>query len=152
MNTVEFYRCDVCGNMVALVKKGGGTLVCCGQNMTKLESNTTDAATEKHVPDVKREDGKIKVTVGAVAHPMLKEHYIEWIALVNGDKVEIHYLTPGAAPSTMFNDVASGSVYAYCNLHGLWKADLDTIVAGRIDGENVDEICSPEFAEGCVSY
>lgn len=121
---VEFYRCELCGNMVALIKKGGGTLVCCGQNMTKLIANSTDAAKEKHVPDVRREGGKIKVTVGSTPHPMLPEHYIEWIALVTDDKVELKYLKPGEAPRAEFDEVPSGDVYAYCNLHGLWKAAL----------------------------
>lgn len=121
---VEFYRCELCGNMVALIKKGGGTLVCCGQNMTKLVANSTDAAKEKHVPDVRREGGKIKVTVGSTPHPMLPEHYIEWIALVTDDKVELKYLKPGEAPRAEFDEVPSGDVYAYCNLHGLWKAAL----------------------------
>lgn len=121
---VEFYRCELCGNMVALIKKGGGTLVCCGQNMTKLEANSTDAATEKHVPSVLREGGKIKVTVGSVPHPMLPEHHIEWIALVTDDKVELKYLKPGEEPRAEFAEVPSGTVYAYCNLHGLWKAAL----------------------------
>lgn len=121
---VEFYRCELCGNMVALIKKGGGTLVCCGQNMTKLVANSTDAAKEKHVPDVRREGGKIKVTVGSTPHPMLPEHYIEWIALVTDDKVDLKYLKPGEAPRAEFDEVPSGDVYAYCNLHGLWKAAL----------------------------
>lgn len=121
---VEFYRCELCGNMVALIKKGGGTLVCCGQNMTKLIANSTDAAKEKHVPDVRREGGKIKVTVGSTPHPMLPEHYIEWIALVTDDKVDLKYLKPGEAPRAEFDEVPSGDVYAYCNLHGLWKAAL----------------------------
>ncbi|BAL01280.1 desulfoferrodoxin [Oscillibacter valericigenes Sjm18-20] len=121
---VEFYRCELCGNMVALIKKGGGTLVCCGQNMTKLEANSTDAAKEKHVPAVLREDGKIKVTVGSTPHPMLPEHHIEWIALVTDDKVDLKYLKPGEEPHAEFSEVPSGTVYAYCNLHGLWKAAL----------------------------
>ncbi len=118
---VELYRCDVCGNMVALIKKGGGTLVCCGQNMTKLEANTTDAAQEKHVPVVTKEGGKIKVAVGSTLHPMLPEHHIEWIALVAGDQIEFRYLKPGEEPKAEFDAVASGEVYEYCNLHGLWK-------------------------------
>ena len=121
---VEFYRCSVCGNMVALIKKGGGTLVCCGKEMVKLEANSTDASQEKHVPVVAKEDGKIKAAVGSVAHPMLPEHFIEWIALVNEDKVVIKYLKPGDEPKAEFCEVASGTVYAYCNLHGLWKADF----------------------------
>ena len=124
MSNVAFYRCEKCGNMVALIKNGGGTLTCCGQAMTKLEANSTDAAQEKHVPVITREDGKIKVVVGSVPHPMLPEHHIEWIALATDEKVEIVYLQPGAEPKEEFTDVASGTVYEYCNLHGLWKADF----------------------------
>ena len=124
MSNVDFYRCELCGNMVALMKKGGGTLTCCGQAMTKLEANSTDAAQEKHVPVVTREDGKLKVSVGSVLHPMLPEHHIEWIVLATEDKVEIVYLKPGMKPKAEFNEVASGTVYEYCNLHGLWKAEF----------------------------
>lgn len=124
MSKVVFYRCEICGNMVALIMSGGGTLTCCGQNMTKLEPNTTDAATEKHVPFITREDGKINVQIGSTIHPMLPEHHIEWIALDTGDKVEIVYLKPGMEPKAEFNEVESGTVYEYCNLHGLWKAEF----------------------------
>lgn len=124
MSNVDFYRCELCGNIVALIKKGGGTLTCCGQAMTKLEANSTDAAQEKHVPVITREGGKIKVSIGSVLHPMLPEHHIEWIALATEDKVEIVYLKPGMEPKAEFNEVASGTVYEYCNLHGLWKAEF----------------------------
>jgi len=102
MNGITFYRCGICGNMVALIKSGGGELVCCGQPMTKLQANTTDASQEKHVPAVAYDNGKIKVTVGSVAHPMLPEHYIEWIALVTDDRLEIAYLKPGMEPKAEF--------------------------------------------------
>jgi len=124
MSNVVFYRCGICGNMVALIKSGGGELVCCGQPMAKLEPNTTDGAKEKHVPVISKGDGKIKVAVGAVLHPMLPEHHIEWIALDNGEKTEIVYLKPGMDPIAEFSDIRSGAAYAYCNLHGLWKADF----------------------------
>ncbi len=124
MSLVDFYRCEKCGNIVALIKKGGGTLTCCGQAMTKLEANSTDAAKEKHVPVIAKEGGKIKVAVGSTLHPMLQEHYIEWIALVADGKVEFRFLKPGDAPKAEFEAAASGTVFAYCNLHGLWKADF----------------------------
>lgn len=124
MAKVEFYRCNVCKNMVALIHNGGGTLSCCGQNMIKLEANTTDAAQEKHVPVVTKENGKIKVAVGSTLHPMQPKHHIEWIALFSGDKVEFKFLEPGAEPKAEFDEAASGTVYEYCNLHGLWKADF----------------------------
>lgn len=44
--------------------------------------NKVDASLEKHVPVVIKENGKIRVEVGSTLHPMLPEHYIEWIALV----------------------------------------------------------------------
>ena len=121
---VEFYRCALCGNMVALMKDGGGTLVCCGQDMKKLKANTTDAAQEKHVPAISKADGRIEVAVGSTLHPMLPEHYIEWIALAAEDKVEFKFLKPGEEPKAAFNAVESGEIYEYCNLHGLWKASI----------------------------
>lgn len=124
MSNFIFYRCEKCGNMVALLKNGGGTLVCCDQEMTALKPNTTDAAQEKHVPDIEREDGMIKVQIGSTLHPSLPEHYIEWIALVSDDQLWVNYLEPGIEPRAEFPEVESGSVYEYCNLHGLWKADF----------------------------
>lgn len=124
MPNVDFYRCEVCGNIVAMIKNCGGTLTCCGQAMTKLEANVTDGAKEKHVPAVTKEGGKIKVAVGSTLHPMLPEHHIEWIALVAGDRVEFHFLKPGEEPKAEFADIESGTVYEYCNLHGLWKTDF----------------------------
>ncbi len=124
MSDIAFYRCEKCGNMVALLKKGGGTLTCCGQAMTELKANSTDASREKHVPVITRENGKIKVVVGSTPHPMLPEHHIEWIALVTGNKVDIVFLTPGMEPGAEFAEAVSGTVYAYCNIHGLWKADF----------------------------
>jgi desulfoferrodoxin FeS4 iron-binding domain len=90
MELVSFYRCEKCGNMIASVKVGGGTLTCCGQPMTKLIANSTDAAKEKHVPVAAVEGDKIKVTVGSVEHPMTAEHYIEWIALAAGKKLKLY--------------------------------------------------------------
>lgn len=121
---IDFYRCNVCGNIVALIKVGGGTLVCCGQNMQKLEANSTEASQEKHVPVITKEDGKIKVAVGSVLHPMAPEHFIEWIALVVDDKVEFKFLKPGDEPKAEFGEVKTGTVFAYCNQHGLWKAEF----------------------------
>ncbi len=124
MKEMKFYRCEECGNIVALINNGGGTLVCCGQDMTELKANTTDAALEKHVPVVTKEGGKVKAQVGSTLHPMLPEHYIQWIALVSGDRVDFKFLEPGGQPIAEFADAASGTVYEYCNVHGLWKADF----------------------------
>ena len=92
---------------------------------TELTANTEDAAHEKHVPVVETErDGHvIRARVGSVEHPSLPEHYIEWIALEAEGRLEVHYLEPGMKPATFFaGGSKTGTVYAYCNLHGLWSA------------------------------
>ena len=125
MSKVVFYRCEKCGNLVAVVEKGTCIPQCCGEPMSELVPGSVDAATEKHVPVVVREGGKIKARVGEVSHPMLDAHYIQWIALAANDRVDIRYLHPGDAPETEFacDGAQNVTVYEYCNLHGLWKAE-----------------------------
>lgn len=118
----KIYICKHCGNIVTSLKESGAPITCCGEAMTKLEPNTTDGAVEKHVPVIQKENGKVKVSVGAVPHPMLPEHYIEWIAASSDEKLVFKFLKPGDEPSVGFCNLDSSTVYAYCNLHGLWKA------------------------------
>jgi len=119
-----FFRCETCGNIVGLIKNGGGELVCCGKPMVKLEPNTVDASQEKHVPIAVRKDGKIHVEVGSIAHPMTEQHLIEWIAVVADGGTERIPLSPNNEPKAVFCDRENAEVYAYCNLHGLWKSDV----------------------------
>ncbi|TWH51825.1 desulfoferrodoxin [Sporomusa sp. KB1] len=121
---IIFFRCNVCGNIVELIKKGGGQLVCCGKPMEKLEANTTDAAVEKHVPVAERRDGKLYVKVGSVEHPMTEAHYIEWIAVTDGTNTQRISLSPSDKPEAVFCDKENVEIYAYCNLHGLWKTTI----------------------------
>ena len=117
------YRCEQCGNIVEVLHAGGGTLTCCGESMKLQAENTTDAAVEKHVPIVVRNGSTVTVKVGSVAHPMLEEHYIEWIEVLAGDKTLRSYLKAGDTPEVAFEiDVDNYLVRAYCNLHGLWRA------------------------------
>lgn len=119
---LQVYKCKVCGNMVELIHSGAGTLVCCGQNMTLLKEGETDAATEKHVPVVKKIDGGFEVKVGEVAHPMEDKHYIEWIELLANGKAYRQFLKPGEPPVAKFMVTADkATAREYCNLHGLWK-------------------------------
>ena len=124
MAEVKFYRCAHCGNIVAVVVDGKVTPVCCGEKMELLEAGVTDGAAEKHVPAVTRADGRIDVAVGEVAHPMLDEHYIAFVAVADDEGVAIKHLTPGSEPRATFADNGGDvTVYEYCNLHGLWKAE-----------------------------
>ena len=121
----KFFICERCGNMVAMVKASGVPIQCCGQPMTEIVPGSTDAALEKHVPVYKVEGNKVFVTVGSVEHPMLPEHYIEWISLQTKAGNQRKPLQPGQAPKACFS-LCDGdeveAVYAYCNLHSLWKA------------------------------
>ncbi|MBQ6737595.1 MAG: desulfoferrodoxin [Synergistaceae bacterium] len=118
---LSVFKCAKCGNIVEVLHAGKGTLSCCGEPMKEFKENTTDAATEKHVPVL---DG-VNVKVGSVAHPMQDEHFIEWIEFINGDRVCRQFLKPGEAPESEFHCAKSGSVMReFCNLHGLWKAEV----------------------------
>ena len=93
--------------------------------MKEVLPGLVDASLEKHVPVYERKGNMIYVKVGEAEHPMLPEHFIEWIALEAEGRLEIHYLKPGQAPSTFFaGGVKSGTVFAFCNLHGLWSASF----------------------------
>lgn len=121
----NFYICEHCGNIIAMVRDKGVPVMCCGQKMTPLVPGTTDAAQEKHVPVYQVEGSRVTVTVGAVEHPMTPEHSIEWVSLQTKQGSQRKALHPGEAPKACFA-LCEGdeveAVYAYCNLHGLWKA------------------------------
>ena len=120
----QIYQCQVCGNMVEVLRVGGGKLTCCNQPMTLLVENTVDASREKHVPVIERTADGIKVSVGSVAHPMEEKHFIEWIELLADGKVYRQYLQPGDAPVAVFPVIAATiSAREHCNLHGLWKGE-----------------------------
>jgi len=122
--TNEIYKCSHCGMIVEVVEGGGGQLVCCGDPMEKMNEQTADSSTEKHVPVVERANGSISVKVGSVDHPMEEKHYIQWIEIVysNGSS-DRKFLKPGDAPVAIFKDEGGDiSVREYCTIHGLWKA------------------------------
>ncbi len=122
---MKFYKCDVCGKIVAMVKETPVETVCCGRPMRALVPGATDGAAEKHVPVCAVTDGSVTVTVGSVAHPMAPEHFIEWIAIETANGNQRKELKPGDAPRATFALVPSDTVkavYAYCNVHGLWRA------------------------------
>ena len=121
---MKFYQCAHCGQIIAIVKATGVPVICCGEPMKELVAGTTDAAVEKHVPEYEVKDGVVEVTVGSVEHPMIPEHYIEWIAVQTKQGNQRKALKPGEPPKACFclcegDEVEA--VYAYCNLHSLWK-------------------------------
>ena len=126
MKNTKFYICSHCRNIVEMVYDTDIALYCCGDKMNELIPNTVDASQEKHVPDVTVKEGIVEVNVGSVDHPMESVHWIEWVQLVTNRGSQRKFLKPGEAPKVRFllDDEKPLAVYAYCNLHGLWKKDL----------------------------
>lgn len=122
----RFFVCQHCGNMVAVIKDSGVPMVCCGEPMKELKANTVEASTEKHIPAVTVEGNELTARIGSVEHPMVEEHSILWIYVqteAGGQRKDLH---PGEAPEAKFvlADDKAIAVYAYCNIHGLWKVDV----------------------------
>ena len=122
----RFYICEHCGNIVGMIHDAGVPMMCCGQKMTRLEAGTVEASHEKHIPVVSVSGDKVYVNVGEVSHPMAEEHRILWVYLQTDKGGQRKCLEVGAAPEVTFAlaDEKPLAVYAYCNLHGLWMAEI----------------------------
>jgi superoxide reductase len=119
---LQVFKCSVCGNMVEVIRGGGGDMICCGKPMECLTAKTADQGKEKHVPVVEKANGGIKVKIGSIPHPMEEKHYIEWVEVITDGKAYRQFLKPGQAPEAVFNlNAASVTVREHCNLHGLWE-------------------------------
>ena len=123
---MKFYKCNVCGNLVEMVKASGNTMTCCGRDMVELIPGTSDGAPETHIPVCTVTGNKITVNVGEKDHPMMDNHYIEWIVIETDKGAYRINLKPGAAPKAemvLADDEKVVGVYAYCSRHGLWTAE-----------------------------
>lgn len=122
----RFFRCEHCGNIVAIVNDAGVPVMCCGAKMVELIPGTTEASTEKHIPVFTVDGNKVYVVVGEVEHPMTDDHYIQWISIQTKQGNQRKCLAPSDKPAACFS-ICDGdeveAVYAYCNLHSLWKAE-----------------------------
>lgn len=121
--SMQVYKCEVCGNIVEVLHLGKGELVCCGKAMSLLKENSVDASRERHVPVIEKAGEEVMVKVGSVQHPMEENHYIEWIEVISGGDVCRKTLKPGEPPEAKFTASSDrAEARAYCNLHGLWRA------------------------------
>ena len=122
----KFYICERCGNLVGVIHESGVPMMCCGQKMTKLEPGTVEASHEKHIPVAFVDGDTVTVMVGSVEHPMIAEHSILWVYLQTDKGGHRKCLEVGKAPVVTFTvpDETPVAVYAYCNLHGLWKSEV----------------------------
>ena len=122
----KFFICEICGNIIGLIEDRGGPMTCCGVEMVELVPNTVEASFEKHIPAVEKTENGIKVQIGSVLHPSEKEHHIDFVYVRTENGGQRKGVTIGYAPEMEFcfvNDKPL-EVFAYCNLHGLWKADI----------------------------
>ena len=157
MQMQKFFRCQKCGNMVGMIHDAGIPMICCGEQMQELVANTSDGATEKHIPVVEVQERLVYAKVGSLEHPMTEEHHIEFIYLQTKKGGQMKRLCVGKDAAAMFAVLkdAPVCVYAYCNLHGLWKADAPAQCTQHHEEQGADEevnetICSAEFSEGCI--
>ena len=119
----KFLKCEKCGNIVAVVHATGVPVMCCGQKMSQIIPGTVEASLEKHIPEYTVENNKVYVVVGSIEHPMVPEHFIEWVSVQTKYGNQRKQLKPNQEPKVCFA-LCEGdeveAVYAYCNLHGLW--------------------------------
>ena len=125
VENVRFYSCPICGNIIGMIEGEAEHMTCCGRKLEKMIANTTDAAVEKHIPVYEKVEDEIVVKVGEIEHPMEKEHYIMWIALVTDDTTIRVRLFPEHSTETRFPYKPGAILYAYCNKHGLWKTNVE---------------------------
>ena len=122
---IKYYRCPICGNVIEVVNGDVARVKCCNQQLELLSANTVDAAVEKHVPVYEIDGNEIIVKVGETIHPMEEKHYITFISLVTDNKVIRVDLKPGNEPIVRLPYEKDAIIYEYCNLHGLWKNNVE---------------------------
>ncbi|MBQ9833519.1 MAG: desulfoferrodoxin [Clostridia bacterium] len=123
----KFFVCKHCGNLVGVINNSGVPMICCGEPMTQLVPNTVEASVEKHLPVVTVEGNTVKAVVGSTEHPMIEEHFIGFIYLQTDKGGQRKCLSAGNAPEAVFvlpEGEKPLAVFAWCNLHGLWKTEL----------------------------
>lgn len=122
---IKYYKCPICGNIIEIVSGDVNRVRCCGKELELLNANTVDAAIEKHVPVYEIDGNEIVVKVGEIIHPMEENHYIMFISLVSDTEVIRVDLNPGMEPVVRLPYIKDSIIYEYCNLHGLWKNNVE---------------------------
>ena len=122
---MRFFTCEECGTMFEYIGEAEASAMCNGQKITEVIPGTTDGAHEKHIPVVKVDGDRVIVDVGTVEHPMMEEHFIQWVVIetTNGSQRKmLHYQDKPKAEFKLTDGEKFVAAYEYCNLHGLWKA------------------------------
>lgn len=136
MKKIRIFRCNICGSIVAILDGNTNTLTCCGEKMEELHPSFEDTLKEKHVPVISKFSNYVKVTVGEVLHPMMENHYIEWILIKTNFGIKINYLNSLNKPFTEFTLSPNERIeeaYCYCNIHGLWATKVESKSCSHCD-------------------
>ena len=125
MRNQKFYICKKCGNLVGKLD-GVVPMICCGEEMEELVANTVEASVEKHLPVYTFNDDVLEVKIGSTIHPMEDKHYISFVYVETTKGGQRKNLEIGKEPSVCFKfcEDKPVAVFAYCNLHGLWKTEI----------------------------
>ena len=109
----KFYVCPICGNIIH--STGSAVVSCCGVTLPPLEAEEAD---DDHAVTIEQVEDEQFVTVH---HPMTKEHFISFLAYVTCDRVQLVKLYPEGNAQTRLQMRGLGTLYYYCNHHGLYK-------------------------------
>ena len=124
---MKIFVCNHCGNMVGFIHSSGVPMICCGEQLAELVPNTVEASTEKHLPAVTVSGNNVSVQICSTPHPMENEHHIAFVYVETEYGILCRHLAAGAEPKVSFafsSDDKPVAVYAFCNLHGLWKTEI----------------------------
>lgn len=124
MKEIKFYVCKYCGKLIRVLNSNNTKTICCGEEMKELVANSVDASVEKHTPVVEIVEDELLIKVGSIFHPMTKDHYIQWIIVNNDERCYEVELFPEQDPVIRIPLLRNATIYAYCNLHGLWKTEI----------------------------
>lgn len=109
----KFYVCPVCGNVIH--STGDGSFCCCGISLPFLEVEECD---DEHAINIEHIDNEIFVSI---AHSMVKNHYISFLAYVTCDKIQFVKMYPEQNAECRFTKCGHGKIYAFCNKHGFFE-------------------------------
>ena len=112
MKNLNFYLCPTCGNL--LTSAVGAAVTCCGKKLNPLEAVKAPEE-ERLTVELIENDYFISSD-----HPMTKEHYISFAALVTGETLVLRRLYPEWELQTRLPRIGHGKLYWYCVQHGLF--------------------------------
>ena len=111
MKKLNFYVCPDCGNLITAATEVG--VSCCGRTLLPLEPQKPEEPLS-----VEKIDDSWFVSS---SHPMTKDHYVSFVALLTGDTLFLRRLYPEWDLQTRIPAFGHGILLWYCTQHGLFR-------------------------------